>query len=357
MDHRVIQIVRRFGCVGGMETYVWNLVHGLSASGISSVVVCEQVIGLPDELIQVVKVKPSPQRPRWKAMKSFRVRADRAIRERFSGQPVIIHSHERSLNHQVSTFHGPPITDSVLLPLIPIFGRRLREWLKLEKEELVSTNVQMILPVSNWVRNELIRTFPAVEEKIIEVAWPGVTPRHDLNDCNIERDARSHLSIAFAGKEWKRKGLDKAIQTVEQLRNVGVEATLTVFGPDRTALPRNFNKFPWLVTKGWESSVPWLEFDLLLHPARKEPFGMVISEARAHGIPVLMSSMVGAADLGYSDARVLDFSLSPEEWALQAIQLTSTARYHAEVKWTWDDLVRKHLTMIYPKIEPVILGV
>ena len=105
----LIHIVRRFGQVGGMEIYVWHLVHGIAARGYSVSVICEEVFGAIDSNIDIYKVLKAPEKPRWKSMLAFRARVDSCVSEQFKGRSVIIHSQERSLCHHVTTFHGPPI--------------------------------------------------------------------------------------------------------------------------------------------------------------------------------------------------------------------------------------------------------
>ena len=41
---KVVQVVRRFGECGGMESYVWNLARELSRIGITVQIVCEEIL-------------------------------------------------------------------------------------------------------------------------------------------------------------------------------------------------------------------------------------------------------------------------------------------------------------------------
>lgn len=350
----VIHIVKRFGRVGGMESYVWHLVHGLADRGIEITVVCEKVCEAPGADIRILEVDTSPERPRWKSMMMFRARVDKKIRDEFRGQAVIVHSHERSLCHQVTTFHGPPIEPSRGFAWLSRFNQRVAAWRQLERDELLGPNVQMILPVSSQVQGQLTSRYPEIIDKKIDLAWPGVDPSEVDLSVSTRTDS-GHVRFAFVGKEWRRKGLDIAVRVVEEFRKTHLSATLSVFGADPTAVPRSICARDWVSSQGWSSNIPWTDFDLLIHPARKEPFGMVVAEARSFGIPVVMSSQVGAADLEFTETKILGLDAPLAEWSHAASELIQTNTRERELKWTWSDLVAKHIETIYPQLEAVTL--
>lgn len=354
MNFPVIHIVKRFGRVGGMESYVWQLVHGLADQGIEVSVVCEQVCEPSGAGVRILEVDASPERPRWKSMMMFRARVDQKIRDAFRGQAVIVHSHERSLCHQVTTFHGPPIEPPRGFAWLSRFNQRVAAWRQLERDELLGPNVQMILPVSSQVWGQLTSRYPEIIDKKIDLAWPGVNPSEVDSSVSTRTDS-GHVRFVFVGKEWRRKGLDIAVRVVEEFRKTHPTATLSVFGVDQTALPRSIRAHDWISFQGWSSEIPWSDFDVLLHPARKEPFGMVVAEARSHGIPVVMSAQVGAADLGFSETIILDIDEPLPGWCHAASELIRTNTRERELKWTWSDLVAKHIETIYPQLEAVTL--
>lgn len=252
MRYPLIHIVKRFGRVGGMESYVWHLVHGLVERGIRVTVICERVCEKPDSRIRLIEVEESPERPRWKAMLTFRAHVDKKIQDVFQGQSVLIHSHERSLCHQVTTFHGPPIEASRRVAWLSRFNKRLIAWQQMEHDELLAPNVQMVLPVSTLIKTQLLNRYPEVEYKTIDLAWPGVHPGElDLNAS--EPMGLSHARFLFVGKEWKRKGLDLAIQIVNEFRESHPGTTLTVFGADPAALPSSIRCLNWVSFNGWAS--------------------------------------------------------------------------------------------------------
>lgn len=355
MQYPVIHIVKRFGRVGGMESYVWHLVHGLAGRGIKVIILCEQVCESPVEDVRIINVESSSERPRWKSMMTFRTRVNQKIREVFSGQEVLIHSHERSLCHQVTTFHGPPIDPPTGFEWLSLVNRRFIAWKQMECDELFGPNVQMVLPVSSQIEKQLMHRYSQIVDKKIDLAWPGVHRPQISPNGAIPTDP-DYARFVFVGNEWKRKGLDIAIRIVEEFRKSQPRATLTVFGTDHASVPWSLCRFDWVIFKGWSSCIPWWDFDALLHPARKEPFGMVVAEARSHGIPVVMSSEVGARDLQFSATKILDVSAPPVKWCQELAELIATKNKSPELKWIWGDLVDKHIETIYPQLESVVVA-
>ena len=351
---RIVQIVKRFGPVGGMESYVWRLTHGLSEQGLSVSVVCEQVIGEVSDDIDIIQVEKSQEKPRWKSMLLFRARVDSLLKDRFQGQKIIVHSHERSLSHHVTTFHGPPINANGNLSWIQRLSPRIRGWMQMEHHELLSLSVQCIVPVSSKVKDALTAEYPDLKGKHVQLGMPGVesVTDHMVPDgFNNEAAAR----LVFVGKEWKRKGLWRAIDIVESLRVSDPNASLDVFGVDPSDVPKKLRKITGVRLKGWASEIPWANYDVLIHPAENEPFGMVIAEARSHGVAVLMSDRVGAADLAFNGVRIVPFDAQLSEWESALQELVASSDRSSEVKWTWNDLVNLHCQTIYPQLKAEIL--
>ena len=350
---RIIQIVKRFGPVGGMETYVWRLAHGLAERGVLVSVVCEELMGEPSPNVDVIQVEKSPEKPRWKSMLLYRARVDALLRERFKGQKVIIHSHERSLSHHVTTFHGPPINANGNLKWIQKLSPRIRGWMQMERDELISPSVQCVIPVSSKVQNALTDEYPNLKGKHLQLGWPGVEQVYGFR----ARDDSCQVSsrFVFVGKEWKRKGLHQAMDVVEAFRAANLKAALDVYGVDSSDVPKNLSKKAGVSFKGWSSEIPWANYDVLIHPAESEPFGMVVAEARAHGIAVLMSDRVGAADLAFNGVRIVPFDAPLSEWESALYELTASFDRSSEVKWTWSDLVDLHCQTIYPQLVADIL--
>lgn len=348
----IVHVVRRYGRVGGMENYVWNLTHGLARSGIKIAVICEEVFGEPASHIEIFLAEKTLHKRRWRAMLGFRASVQIEIESRFRGREFIVHSHERSLNHHITTFHGPPIRATASFSLMDRLNPRIRAWQRMEVDEVSTESVQIVLPVSNQIRKALARNYPGMSEKRVLVAWPGVNTDKNQGSGVASNEALP-AKFLFVGREWKRKGLDLAIRLVTTYqRQIDAEAILDVYGPLESDLPRGLRSSPIANFKGWCDEIPWEQYSALIHPARQEPFGMVVAEARQQGIPVLISKQVGAAEVGFDGVVTIDFTESLDAQIEDLKQITHDAGLKfPEVKWSWDDLVNLHLTEVYPSVE------
>lgn len=110
------------------------------------------------------------------------------------------------------------------------------------------------------------------------------------------------LRVVFAGAPIRRKGFDLLIEALCQLHERGARFHLRRVGP-RAELAGLVARLPpggWseagnLTQRGLAAELA--AADLLVLPSRSDSFGMVVPEALAAGVPVLVSDQVGAADL------------------------------------------------------------
>ena len=294
---RIIQIVRRFGPVGGMERYVWELSGELAAVGHQVTVLCEELCSdAAPEGVEVVSLGTIRKKPRWLAHLRFSKRVANWLTTHPEYQHHIIHSHERTNVHQFTTFHGPPfarVKDKAWWKRISL---RIMANLYLEKRELSGPQVKAVIPNSRLIAETLAHYYPEISDRLSHPITPGVADIPVRPDRVIEADGGV---IGFVGKEWKRKGLDIAVNIVAALRLHRPNLTFIVAGPNPDDIRHLFEQWPvesFQLLGETDSTPLYAQFDLLLHPARQEPYGMVIAEARAAGLPVIVSNACGIAD-------------------------------------------------------------
>jgi UDP-glucose:(heptosyl)LPS alpha-1,3-glucosyltransferase len=339
-----IHIVRRYGPVGGMERYVWELTHALVKQGQKVKVICEQAYEECDKNIEVIELGSVKPKPRWLSMLRFSKR----VSQYFKAADItgwVIHSHERCAEHHVTTFHGPSILTRKKR-VLDYLSPRIATWEYLEKRELFGENVQTILPNSLLVSDQLAKLYPAAAHKLGFPAYPGVSEQF----TRLPRQSTGS-AIGFIGKEWQRKGLEFAVKVVKPLVDQNPQITFIVTGPEPEEIEHLFTEWPSdnYQLRGWQRSEDTLPLiDILIHPATAEPFGMVIAEANATGLPVLISDCCGIAELIHEQHGLVLPLNQTEAWQ-QALLKLMTEQKVDSLRLTWDNLGFQH-QQLYLKI-------
>jgi UDP-glucose:(heptosyl)LPS alpha-1,3-glucosyltransferase len=191
-------------------------------------------------------------------------------------------------------------------------------------------NYRRIIAISKLCRQQLMHYY-GVPEDAIRTIYNGVDLQQfsTADHGRIRCAGRARFSIPeqdpvllFAGNDYKRKGLQFALQYALALRGRGHTPWLLVAGRGNPApymrMARQKSFADRLVFLG---SLPDMReayhcADLLVHPALYEPFGNVCLEAMACGLPVATSRLTGAADIIDSGASGI---VADRPWDIEAI--------------------------------------
>ena len=333
---KIVQVVRRFGRVGGMESYVWNLTSELSKCGYKITVICERCLDEVPEGVVLVEIGEVTPRPRWLALYRFSAKVQRLLK---SGtyQDSLIHSHERLGVHHITTFHGPPFARIKDGPLWNRLSLRVLAHLYLERRELLSDNVRAVVPNSALIARELVVYYPGVYGRLYQPIPPGVgvIPKRPQRAVDPSGGV-----VGFVGKEWKRKGLNFTLEVLDRLAITRPNIELLILGPNSEDIRELIVPYGFKIKLiGWESAAPYYQnMDLLIHPAKREPYGMVVAEAMAAGVPVLVSDKCGvASDVSETAGCVLSLDLNPSDWSSVAHRLLSRTATFTHVR-SWADV-------------------
>lgn len=179
----------------------------------------------------------------------------------------------------------------------------------IERRGFASSQLKAAIAVSNLVRDDLMREFRLPGAKA-HTLYNGVdlarfSPAHE---DSARRELRSSIGIgegaplvAFVGNGFGRKGLRFLI---EAWPNVGRGAHLLVVGADQNL--RWYQREAIRLGVGarihFHGAVPDVArvfhgVDAFALPSLFEPFGNVVMEALASGVPVLSSAQSGASEL------------------------------------------------------------
>lgn len=335
-----LQIVRRFGPVGGMERYVWELALSLRDLGIPVTVVCQRCFVEKPKGIQIIELGETIERPRWIAALIFSHRVSKWFKLN-PQKDTVVHSHERVNVHHVTTMHGPPFANVLNKPWWKRVSLRVATHLFLERREL--SVPQKIVPNSLIIKDQLGLYYPELAAKLTSPVVPGVIPGVLRKSRDVPADGGV---IGFVGKEWKRKGLPFAVDVVKELRHLRPNLQFIVIGVDPTSHAKKlFDDFKGCFELcGWSKEARYAEFDVLLHPALAEPYGMVITESMAAKVPVVISDLCGAKQEVTSDAgEVLSLDLTAKQWALAVDRQLSRTTEPPAFSRSWEAVARESL--------------
>jgi UDP-glucose:(heptosyl)LPS alpha-1,3-glucosyltransferase len=305
-------VVGSYGPVGGLESYAWDLTQGLAAAGHRVTVLCADTQAADPGPVTVVPLGTMNTRRGWLWALSLSARVADWLR----AHPVpgrIVHSHVRTGSHHVTTFHTTPFLHPRRGPGLDLLSPRVFAHWWMERRELLGAAVQAVVPVSAHIGELLRERYPAarIAEPIAPAAKP-VAPRV------FRRVDPRGGRIGFIGREWKRKGLPFALRVVEALAARRPQLEFVVAGPPEGEVRDLFAaaRVPYRLA-GWvDTQHAYRDLDLLLHPAEREAFGMVLTEALSAGVPVVASSACGAAPVvAVNGGAVLGLDAGIEAWA------------------------------------------
>jgi len=307
---------------------------------------------------------PQPlKRPRWVNQLWFAVATWWCTRKGFD----VVHSHENTWHGQVQTVHVVPVRYNLLHGLRG--WRRALRWLKI----VTSPRLLTYLALERWryaVADGRCMTLasssqlPVMAEAFphavvaCEVVTPGVSAVPGAASADEHMAARTRLGlprdgrcILFVGNDFRKKGLPTLLQALAQLPAdcylavVGNAAQKTLVEADLRASGQSGRVY----FLGALSSVDlaYQAAECLAHPTLEDTFAMVVLEALAHGLPVVVSGAryCGiAADLRDGDeALLLGDPRDPQALAAALRRVLDDAALAAHLREHGLVFARRHL--------------
>ena len=298
---------------GGAERYSIALVEQLASRHdihIFAQQINHQWLGVTYHKLWTPLVKP-----RWINQLWFAATTWWATRRGFD----IVHSHENTWHGQVQTVHVLPIKYTLfqgrsgwrlaLRWLKVVTSPRLLVYLWMEHLRYSVQGERCIVVTSKSLQAIMAKTYPVVAQAI-KVVSPGVASVPGVASASDKREARLRLGlpqegtcILFVGNDYRKKGLDTLIQAFQKLSNdnflvvVGNAAQISGFREQ----VKNSGLLQRIFFLGalHDVSDAYLSANCLVHPTLEDTFAMVVLEAMAHGLPVIVSNAqyCGISDL------------------------------------------------------------
>lgn len=208
------------------------------------------------------------------------------------------------------------------------FGTADRVRLLIERKNFTGHMYGRVIAVSRMTKRELMTEYGVPERDIVVIPLgTGAVDRR--GEETRRRAARERFGIRddqqallFVGHEFWRKGLDVLIRALRLCENPRL--LLLVCGDES---PRRYQTLARDL--GVEGQVRFIGYqpdvhfcysaaDIFVFPTRHDAFGLVVLEAMAHGLPVVVSRMAGVAEEAIShstDGMILENPASAQELA------------------------------------------
>ena len=324
---RIAVLSRRFTAAGGgAEGYSVRLVEQFAAR--HEVHVFAQEIAHSWPGVTYHPVSMPLKRPRWINQLWYALATWRATREGFD----VVHSHENTWHGQVQTIHVKPVRYNLLANLQG--GRRALRWLKIATSPRLAAYLwlegarfgsgKQVVVTSSNLQAESLEVYPHAADAM-SVITPGVTLPAE---GPAKEDARRALDLSqegplllFVANNYARKGLGTLLAALAQVSDhvhlavVGDPAGVASFTQRAAALGIG-SRVHFLGSLA-DMRPAYRAADALVHPTFEDTFAMVVLEAMAHGLPVIVS---GPAFCGIStllregeDALLLANPRDPQE--------------------------------------------
>ena len=296
---------------GGAERYSIALVEQLAAR--HEVHVFAQQIDHDWPGVTYHQVSAPLKKPRWVNQLWYATATWWATRQGFD----VVHSHENTWHGNVQTVHVLPVWHNLFQGRTGF--RRVLRWLKVVTSPRLLTYLgfelsrfrggvdgaeRCVVVTSDSLRDVMAATFPACASAL-SVLVPGVDAPEGVASAAERQSARTALGLPqgvpcllLVGNDYRKKGLNSTLDALELLSKNNPSAVLAVVG--NTAQKAQFEvkaKSLGLAERvfflGALSDVTpaYQAADVLVHPTLEDTFAMVVLEAMAQGLPVVVSGV------------------------------------------------------------------
>ncbi len=337
---KIAVVIPKYGLVGGAEQFAAMLTSKLCSRTDYTFQVFANRWQAVQDTVGFEKI-PILTFPKFMTSLSFAWCVQKRLQR---GAFDLVHSHERIFSADLYTIHGIPhrywirsIRQKRVMSLYDL----ATAWV--EKKLVYEGGCHKFIAVSELTKTIFLEEYP-IDTDRVAVIHPGV----DLSDCVEDKEAtrndirrglnmtQADLVLMFASMNFELKGLDEVIGA---LANFASGLKLIVAGKGDIqkykALAQKAGVHDKIIFTGVVDKKRLNELyraaDLYLMPSKFDTFGMVVLEAMAAGLPVIVSDRVGAKDLidEGKNGFILDSHGGPEAMASRIRLLLNRNRRNA----------------------------
>ncbi len=187
-------------------------------------------------------------------------------------------------------------------------------------------NARRVIYTSDWAARSAVEDYGADPDKVHVVPFGSNLPYQRGRTTilrNIQGRSRERCELLLVGVDWIRKGGDLALEVLQDLRQLGIQARLTVVGcsPPPGVRHPDLEVHPFLNKQDRRDLARLLSLyersHFLIVPSLAECFGIVYAEASSMGVPSLArdSGGVSNAVLDGVNGRLFPYHATADQYA------------------------------------------
>lgn len=306
---KIAVVIPKYGLIGGAEQFVAELTERLASQTGYDFHVLANRWQVKSSVINFHKISIITF-PKYLTTLSFAYFAARRLK---AGDFSLVHSHERIISADIFTLHGIPHrywVHNIRRKRMSLYDLATA-WV--ERKLVYEGNCQKFVAVSNLTRDIFLQEYKINPDEVV-VIHPGINlDDYPLSDReNIRNSVRKEYGInptsriiLFVSMNFEIKGLDYILAALTKLKAQNLKFKLIVVGKG------NIKKYEKMIAETQISADViftgplnkedlirlYLAGDMYTMLSKFDTFGMVVLEAMAAGLPVIISNNVGAKDL------------------------------------------------------------
>lgn len=225
----------------------------------------------------------------------------------------------------------------------------IAEWLNCERRSY--QNAHHIFTMGTCVKTSLIKDYGVDPDRITAIGSGGQFLMPYQGKKNI-----GSQQILFNGSDFDRKGGDLLVEAFQQVRQHLPNAKLVIVGAKLPIDQDSIQTFDYISSRSVMEQL-FLDSDLVVSPARCDPFQCFLVEAMNYGVPCIVSDRDGMTEI--VDHGVNGIVLAQPTPALLATkiiellsdpttlrQMSDNARLKVQTQFTWNVIAKKILGTI-----------
>jgi glycosyltransferase involved in cell wall biosynthesis len=260
------------------------------------------------------------------------------------------------LDTDLPIIYASDATFSLIRNVYPIFSAMSRSGI--EEEEFIEQSAirrsSLLLYPSEWAARSAVSDYGAENDRVRVIPFGANLDNEPDRGAVVGKKITGAVKILFLAKEWNRKGGATAVNTLNALLDMGIDAQLTVCG---VTPPANFSHDKAVVIPYLDKNIPdererfeqiLKASNILLLPTEVECYGIVFCEANAYGMPVFAKRVGGIPTIvkdgengyllppgatGENFADSIAKSIADAE-TYSALNIGARNRYEAVLNWS-----------------------